>query len=145
MAGAETLRVDGPFTLDTACEVPLADWRRWSDAERAREGARIAERSRSPSASARGAAVARMEARRADRARNQPDDGQTVGRRRASCAPVRRARVLSSATPGSRHRRRRRRWDPPANSQGAAGRGADLPAWNYPLLTAVTWSCRGVG
>src|SRR5262245_57742459 len=143
MAGSETLRVDNPFTLETACEVPLADGAAVDRVlGRAREGARIAaalplaERKRLVAA-----AVEKLEARAEPIARaisqmmGKPL-AQAAGELRTLASRARTMLELCDAGladvdgGGDDGIRRRIRKVP-------LGVVLDLPAWNYPLLTAV--------
>jgi len=143
MAGPETLRVDNPYTLETACEVPLADWPAVERVlDRAREGARVAEAL--PLAERKrlvAAAVERMEARAEPIARTISQMmgkplAQAAGELRTCASRARTMLELCDAglaeidAGGDDGIRRRIRKVP-------LGVVLDLPAWNYPLLTAV--------
>ncbi|MFI5316565.1 MAG: aldehyde dehydrogenase family protein [Myxococcota bacterium] len=137
------LRVDNPFTLDLACEVPLAEWGAIERAlDRARAGAKIAE---AMPLAARAQlverAVARMEAQGEAIAR---PISQMMGKPLAQAAGelrtlASRARtMIELASPGLAP-------IDPGGDDGITRRilkvplgvVLDLPAWNYPLLTAV--------
>jgi len=138
-----TLAVDNPFTLNLACEVPLAEW---SDVERtltrAREGARLA--ASLPLAERKALverATAAMEARADDIA---SDISRMMGK------PVAQARG-ELKTMAARARAMLELADEGLAARDAGGDDGitrrilkvplgvvlDLPAWNYPLLTAV--------
>ena len=138
-----TLRVDNPFTSDLACEVPLAEW---DEIERvlaaAREGAALAEAM--PLAARKQLverAVARMEERGDAIARPISEMmgkplTQAAGELRTMASRARTMieladRGLAPIDPGGDDGITRRILKVPL------GVVLDLPAWNYPLLTAV--------
>jgi acyl-CoA reductase-like NAD-dependent aldehyde dehydrogenase len=138
-----TLRVDNPFTLEVACEVPLAEW---DDIDRAltaaQGGARYAEAL--PLADRKALcerATAIMEANAetiaADISRMMGKPlGQARGELRTMAARARTMieladRALASIDGGGDDGISRRILKLPL------GVVLDLPAWNYPLLTAV--------
>jgi acyl-CoA reductase-like NAD-dependent aldehyde dehydrogenase len=138
-----TLKVDNPFTLETACEVPLAEW---SDVERvlerAREVAPIAEALPLPERKALAErATAAMEVRAdtiaADISRMMGKPvSQARGELRTMAARARSMigladAALRSLDAGEQDGISRRIQKLPL------GVVLDLPAWNYPLLTAV--------
>jgi acyl-CoA reductase-like NAD-dependent aldehyde dehydrogenase len=137
------LSVDNPFTLELACEVPLAAW---AEIERvlaaAREGAALAEAM--PLAARKELverAVAQMEARsdsiaRAITAMMGKPLAQAAGELRTMASRARTMieladRGLAPIDPGGDDGITRRILKVPL------GVVLDLPAWNYPLLTAV--------
>ena len=143
MRRMSTLRVDDPFTGETACEVPLADEAAMGKVlDRATQAARAY---RSTSVEARIAlcerAVVAMEARAdaiaADISRMM---GKPLGQARGEVKGMAlRARYMASVAEASladvelppiANFERRIRKEP-------LGVVVDLPAWNYPLLTAV--------
>ncbi|MFM2418707.1 MAG: hypothetical protein RL385_3430 [Pseudomonadota bacterium] len=138
-----TLKVDNPYTLDTACEVPLQDWpqvERVLDA--AREGAALAEAmSLSERTALVLAATADMEVRAAafaeDMARmiGKPvaqgeGEVRTMAVRARTMAELAESALATIDAGGSDGIWRRIQKRP-------LGVVLDLPAWNYPLLTAV--------
>ena len=129
MAGTETLRVDNPFTLDTACEVPLADWPAVERVlERAREGARIAAAlSLAERKQLVAAAVARMEARAEPIARAV---SQMMGKPLAQAAgELRTVRVARAHDARARRRRARRHRRRAATTGSAGGSARCRSAW----------------
>jgi acyl-CoA reductase-like NAD-dependent aldehyde dehydrogenase len=141
--GHATLNVDNPFTLKTACSVPLAD-----DAEvgaaldRAKTGARVAretalaERVRlceraTEAMLGRAPEVAReitaMMGKPLRQAKNEVDGMAVRARYMASIAEESLADVVPRQEPGFDRR----------IVKEPLGVVLDLPAWNYPLLTAV--------
>jgi acyl-CoA reductase-like NAD-dependent aldehyde dehydrogenase len=138
-----TLQVDNPFTLDLACEVPLADWREIERVlDRAREGAALAEAM--PLAARKQLverAVAHMEGQsdpiaRAITAMMGKPLAQAAGELRTLASRARTMIELADAglapiDPGGDDGITRRILKVPL------GIVLDLPAWNYPLLTAV--------
>jgi len=141
-----TLRIDNPFTGNTACEVPLAEWSGPGGVEgvldRAREGARIVA---AMSLAERKALVERATEQLEAKADEIADDitrmmGKPLSQARGEVRTMAaRARALlaiadeSLATidvPASDGITRRIQKRP-------LGVVLDLPAWNYPLLTAV--------
>ena len=138
-----TLRVDNPFTLDLACEVPLADWNEIElRLDAARQGAKLA--GAMPLAERKQLverAVAHMEsqsdsiARAITRMMGKPL-AQAAGELRTLASRARTMieladRGLAPIDPGSDDGITRRIEKVPL------GVVLDLPAWNYPLLTAV--------
>lgn len=138
-----TISVDNPFTLDPACEVPLAEW---TDVERvltaAREGARIAE---AMPLAERKALVERATALMEQRADSITADisrmmgkplAEARGELRTMAVRARTMITLADAglapidVGGDDGIERTIRKVP-------LGVVLDLPAWNYPLLTAV--------
>ncbi len=139
----DKLRVDDPFTSELACEVPLASWAEvGSVLDRAREGARLAEAM--PLAERKALverAVTRMESRAAEIA---PAISRMMGKPLAQAEGelktlASRARVMIELAD---------RGLAPLDAGGDDGIARrvlkvplgvvlDLPAWNYPLLTAV--------
>jgi len=138
-----TLRVDNPYTFELACEVPLAEWRQVEAVlERAREGARLAEAL--PLDARRGLverAVAHMEGRSDSIARAVSEMmgkplAQAAGELRTMASRARTMlelaeRGLAPIDAGGDDGIARRIVKVPL------GVVLDLPAWNYPLLTAV--------
>lgn len=138
-----TLTVDNPFSLDTACTLPLADW---PDIDRvltlAREGARLAE---AMPLSERKALVERATAVMEQGAERITTDisrmmGKPIAEARGELRTMAtRARTmieladagLSPIDAGGADDIERRILKVPL------GVVLDLPAWNYPLLTAV--------
>jgi acyl-CoA reductase-like NAD-dependent aldehyde dehydrogenase len=138
-----TLSVDNPFTLEVACELPLADWaqiERLLDA--AREGARSAEAltlAERKALAERATAIMeqRAEAIAADITRMMGKPlAQARGEVRTMAARARTMielaeQALAPLEPGGDDGITRRIVKLPL------GVVLDLPAWNYPLLTAV--------
>ncbi|MFT3925065.1 MAG: aldehyde dehydrogenase family protein [Myxococcales bacterium] len=142
-SSAGTLKVDNPFTLNLACEVPLADWEQIDQLlARAREGARIVQ---AMSLADRKVLVERatqvMESRaerycaEISRMMGKPEK-QAQGELRTMA--VRARAMIEQADKGLA----------PIEVAGddgitrriikvPLGVVLDLPAWNYPLLTAV--------
>ncbi len=138
-----SLKVDNPFTLNLACEVPLADWEQIDELlTRAREGARIA---RSLSLEERKALVERATKVMESRAeRYSADISRMMGKPEKQAQgelrtmAVRARAMIEQADKGLA----------PIEVAGddgitrrivkvPLGVVLDLPAWNYPLLTAV--------
>lgn len=138
-----SLKVDNPFTLNLACEVPLADWEQIDKLlTRAREGARIAQ---SLSLAERKALVERATQVMESRAeRHSADISRMMGKPEKQAQgelrtmAVRARAMIEQADKGLA----------PIEVAGddgitrrivkvPLGVVLDLPAWNYPLLTAV--------
>ncbi len=138
-----TLKVDNPFTLNVACEVPLADWERIDVLlARAQEGARL---SAALSLAERKALVERATQIMESRAeRYSADISRMMGK------PVKQAQG-ELRTMAARARTMIELADQGLTPIEVAGDDGitrrivklplgvvlDLPAWNYPLLTAV--------
>jgi acyl-CoA reductase-like NAD-dependent aldehyde dehydrogenase len=138
-----TLTVDNPFTLETACEVPLADWSDIEQAlDRAREGAAIAEAL--PLAERKALverAIALMEGRAdaiaADISRMM---GKPVAQARGELRTMAlRARSMLTLADSALRTLDLGEHDGISRrvQKRPLGVVLDLPAWNYPLLTAV--------
>ncbi len=140
---ARTLVVDNPFTGDTACEVALAD-AATIDAtlDRARAAARAARQSRLSERSALcEQAIARMEAGAADiaaditRMMGKPyaqarGELKTMAARARHLISIAESSLADVVLPSPPSFERRIAREP-------LGVVVDLPAWNYPLLTAI--------
>ncbi len=138
-----TLQVDNPFTLELACEVPLAEWSEMQRVlDRAREAAKLAEAM--PLAARKQlveGAVAHLEARsdaiaRAISAMMGKPLAQAAAELRTLASRARTMialadRGLAAIDAGGDDGIARRILKVPL------GVILDLPAWNYPLLTAV--------
>lgn len=138
-----TLTVDNPFTLETACEVPLADWSAIEQVlDRAREGAALAEalplsdrkalaeratEVMEARADAIAADISRMMGKPVAQARGEV---RTMASRARSMITLADSalRTLDLGEHDGISRRIQKR---------PLGVVLDLPAWNYPLLTAV--------
>jgi acyl-CoA reductase-like NAD-dependent aldehyde dehydrogenase len=137
------LSVDDPFTGELACEVPLADWPEIERVlDRAREGARLAESL--PLAERKALverAVVRMEAKSDAIA---PAISRMMGKPLAQAAGELRTLASRARTMIELAERGLAPIDPGGDDgiwrrilKVPLGVVLDLPAWNYPLLTAV--------
>ena len=138
-----TLTVDNPYTLETACEVPLAEWREIDAVlERAREAAPLAasltleqrkelvERATSimeSRADSSALAISQMMGKPVSQARGELRTMAARARTMIALAD----KALAPIDPGGDDGITRRIQKLPL------GVVLDLPAWNYPLLTAV--------
>lgn len=138
-----TLTVDNPYTLETACEVPLAEWREIDAVlERAREAAPLAasltleqrkelvERATSimeSRADSSALAISQMMGKPVGQARGELRTMAARARTMIALAD----KALAPIDPGGDDGITRRIQKLPL------GVVLDLPAWNYPLLTAV--------